>query len=988
MSRSKLSLILGGVIMLVLAIWKLDVVKLAGSFCENGERFCVFESEEKIEITPGRSGEGLDREDRLRAAAFEEDAIEVRRTSPVKYIFNSKDIAEISSMKPVLLTQYKLCVTGNTNAAISKMVVDFHGHGEYYLSAEMDGEKLWQNDAGFYTPPGKDGVASLGQKSYTIGKDIVIPFGACRNLNLFVTKIGNKGQDSWLLPLFKATTANLPVSFVENISGDEKKTDISVYKKATNYGYGAIAFFSGTQNSWEAYGSSSGLMSYSYDSVTEIYQKIMTEKIVITSTGSAAQVKSFPKLDIAAKIGGKNPPLLLSGFNVCVKGETPAQVKGIAVHMLSNASFTFFATFGPAFLWKDPIKDFAWLDGGSNYLTKTYDFLFDNPISLSPGSCTPLVLWTNEVNPNNKAGFVLPLIENIGSNLQTEFHEVIGGKTYVRVLGGKDNWKPRGHGAFTLFHETPGPVYLWKSEKKTYTYNSSIPGNFYNYLWNYYGNPVKIKKLNYVVQANYKTSLPAEVILKKNFNSSTFGEHSFDSIETKILTGLTLPTNSLISIPADITLNPLEELVFRLGLTFPFESATYIPRLVSIETESGEVWMISSGNIFSLLKLPIFTGMDHNTYIINKPGAGQPGPVEMYGQTSEIPNDPPPPPDQDPMKYLEGKSGDPLVKAAKNVHALQFYGFGGGAFSHTAVKKMLSEGKPLVLTSFDFQPYQYDDTYQYLPKKIVMSLKTNLKGPITLSRTFWSGNKYVEKTYTVMPAQLFDVDVPAFSNGIDVLFYLKEYPQYAGENFYIEPVLHKAEIYSGPKDGKPGVFPTPILKGEKPLVLPWNLPISTFSGGGLYESKNFNVPPPFKEIVDILKVKKDQEFTMNNFCALAKEKVTIKSLVFDHVVRDTSPFDAVTLSIGWSLTELLQKSGWSKHLATFSLSSPHIVQAGNDVCFKLKVKGPQEEVEGAYFDLIELKAVGEDGKAVPLYLKNEKELSDTNRIKGTPFDFL
>lgn len=1010
-SWKKYLLILVSIALITGVVWKFDGMGLMGSFSRDARSGGLAQRNIDPKLLRNQDAltkYGLTLEEQ--ANMLLPDGVQIYRLSSPSSSISRKKADEASKLQMQIVSEFAICRTGKNSTTISKMMIDFHGKGELYVSAHVDDEKMWDTDAGFYTAPNPTGFGKPGVFSYAMNKSILLDSPKCKKLRIYATSIGD--QSEWILPLVKQVQADHPSYFVDGSGDSTKYTNVSNYKKQTTYGYGSVLFI-GTDSGQNAPTSPGA------DAVKNIYQKIMTEKIVITRTSNP--LIKISKKDIGAI--GVNKPLVLSTFSICVQGDTPASISSLSLYMVANTSFTFSALLGAKPLWKDSLKDFEPLFETNSYMNKTFDFISDSPIPLAPGACLPITLFSQKVNPN-VAMFIYPLIESINSNLQVEFHENYTDKTVVTVLGASN--KPRGSGSMVLLHETNGPVFV--RDLDTYVHNFTSPvyvGNNF-FLHQSVGLPVHIKKANFVLQSNSNKPVDAELTFQKGTISY------FDHLKTILIeqktSKETFPANESVSVVIDMTLNPLEEINLGVSLTLPNVTATYILRLISLETDMGEIKLAPSNSIFHIPDdgKP-FSGKNGSTLIVTLPGETQPGPVKAWGKNGSggsviLPDSPPECPYEDKKKccgenvsaldILLGKSKckkpdgtpytpDDLKKAVNSedfsyaasiLYALKINlsMWGSGTYTNQQAKDAIVKQGHLALGQIWITPFDKNSATTYTPKKINLTISSDNGAP---QMTFLIGTGTSSKNYIVKSGVPFDIETQAFDQGgTFISIALKEYPTVKQNNFYIGIKLNSAQFVNSSDPAKvvPIVSNENVADGKFSILsMPTAIGTATFSAGGLFESKNFNIGPPFKQIVDMLTMTDKKELTMNSFCLMAKEKVTLKTFTFDHIVRDTSPFGSISLDTGMSTTGYLMKNGWSKHQAVFQFSSPITLEGGWETCFNLNVKGPVvEELESAYFDLIQLDAADASGAPISTYLKNGDVLSDENRIKGTQFDFL
>ena len=498
------------------------------------------------------------------------------------------------------------------------------------------------------------------------------------------------------------------------------------------------------------------------------------------------------------------------------------------------------------------------------------------------------------------------------------------------------------------------------------------------------GQAVQLSSFDFILQTNYDKPIKVDFKIQRTFATDVFGQSwPRPTLEETMVTAM-IPPNQLFTLPLTMKLGPMEELNILPLLHLPAVSATYLPRIQSVGSDSAETLITPWVNILTKEVKP-FVGIDDQKIIITIPGQEQPGELPIWGK---IPDG-------------KKKSEDDLVKAktkeefldiAKELHALKFSAWLPWPLSHTLaeVKDDIAKKGQHHLAYVSFDAVDTLVNHQYVPKKITLMLKSNLATPLLINNNGY-GNAF-DKKLTIQPNKPFDVIVPPFEKYAQLNISLKEFPVTDKLNFYIEPIVVKAEFAYEKKGAAAGSVATPLVTlqvGQNGSIVsfPHSLGTIEYSSGGLFEHSNNNIGPPFKKIVDIATMDPNKDIVMNSFCLKALEKATVNKLVFDHIARDTSPFSMISLDMGFSKA-FLQVNGWSKHEAVFGLTTPVQMAAGDVYCFDLKVKGPvQEELEGAYFDLIDVGAVNTSSGFLETYLKSGPAVSKQHPLKGTQFDF-
>lgn len=168
----------------------------------------------------------------------------------------------------------------------------------------------------------------------------------------------------------------------------------------------------------------------------------------------------------------------------------------------------------------------------------------------------------------------------------------------------------------------------------------------------------------------------------------------------------------------------------------------------------------------------------------------------------------------------------------------------------------------------------------------------------------------------------------------------------------------------------------PIISGKSFFGPPMIYVTDVFGAGGA-------------QMIFLDEIDQDDMFTMNNACFKAQGGVVIKEFTYAHMVRDESPFDDIILETGDNIV-YLKDAVWTDEYVTFKLTNPEIYEE-SQFCLKLDVVPPTEELEQAWFDLIDIDAESLEGGNVPTYNPyspiNPELMSQENPVNGTVYYF-
>lgn len=906
------------------------------------------------------------------------DGISVSRSSNETASITPDAAKAVNTSKTATISQYQICVTGKTDALIAGLSFDIFGQAKTSFNATIDGQNILGGQK-IFSSPFTNGSYQLTNQSYSSISQIKIPAGLCKTLNISGYEIFEKSN--WMLPMFKSVTSTLPVQFKDTVDGKTTFTPINTYSKKTTFGYGTLFSIKDLNSPTQA----------GYSEIADYYSKILTEKIVVTRM--TPKNYSLKQSDLAL-ITDKSP-IPLSVFNICVQGETDALLTGIKMKMYGNAKFNYYAGLDKQLLWQKPFEDFLTIPWTGTFFQKDSDFLFDTPLTMKPGTCKVFTTFTSSIQPGAK--FILPIFENIGSNLYTEFKETEQGEPYTVPLKGKNYTGQVGYGTMLAMEAIKGPMYVQDQSSPDWVVDNYV--NSYNTYYNirsFAGQPEKIDTIQFILQTNYNKPVKAKVHFTRYFNSWQFGQDPNSRIvETNDL-WLDVKPNTPVNLPVGMTVEYFNSLSVNVTLEIPQTSATYIMRMQKIVAD-GDVLIHQSPN-FYVKNAKNFNGINGQKLIMNLPNVPQPGEVPLVDGSTSV-TDPS-------LKCPKGKKcpapdvintylPEEFDAVTKKMHGLMLNAsiVYPNTFTSAGVKAKIAQNGFMNFANLNLSTVASgNDNYKL--NAMSLTFKSNLDVPMKFKVVSGQNINANGVDMDIVANKPFTISPLSFAGYYSLQFNLTEYPSTIKNDFYIEPVLNSIDVSYIGTDGVEANYGVPIMEfdyqNSKNVLskIPKSFGTGTFSNGGLYESKSNNIEPPYVEIVDMNTMTDTKMLTMNSFCMKSFENTKIQSFVFDHIVRDTSPFSAVTLEMNGS-TAYLEKKGWSKHQAAFNLSTPTAIQGGQTICVDLKVKGPiAEQLENAYFDLMSLDAVDENGGVITMMLLNNIPLSLDNPLKGTMFNFL
>ena len=677
---------------------------------------------------------------------------------------------------------------------------------------------------------------------------------------------------------------------------------------------------------------------------------------------------------------------LLSQFSICATGKKDATITGIKVKMYSKAQYSFIPYLDSKQLWKTEITDMMtppnspWNDSSWDYDTKTYDFLLDTPTTILLGKCKKLNLMATKIIPGGK--WILPVIVGVGTNEKVEF---IGDGNAKKVFDGKDPSKEYGLGVLSLLYPQPGPLVIenYVPSLKSIT---SPDYEYFNFFGHHtYANPQKISSITLEMKTNSTQKFDASLDMSVNGNDPLDGSNTpgIQAMSQKI----TLEPNKPQKIPVDLTLPSFSGLSIIVHGMLPAGSATYSVKLSGIVSDGA---VILENN--DVTKFAPFVSKKSGTVEVNIPGMAQPAFPPDY-------TDDPPPDDY--------SDGDALVKETAAVHGLKFWGMENDQTysAESATNKILKDGS-LEIGYFAVDNLdKKNSSVEYVASPLNFTLKTNMTdSPLKVRIDTESLDQpTVSKEIIIIPNTPTTLNLPKFTNELYVHIQLIEFPKTIKQNFYIQTVFNSLSFTYGKEFTvmKNGISkkiaagsPVSVIsynqwgKTSKMINFPKGMGSTIINFSGLFQTSSDNIGPPYTKVVDLDSLDPKAFIEMSQFCLLANENTDIKELNFEHVVRETSPFSTIKLSVNGNLDILLEKSGWTKKDANFPMSSPINFVGGETKCFSLKVQGViDDSLEGIYFDLMNIKAFSSKGVAMKTILKNGEALSPDNILKGTQFDF-
>lgn len=695
---------------------------------------------------------------------------------------------------------------------------------------------------------------------------------------------------------------------------------------------------------------------------------------------------------------------LLSQFTMCANTPNPVIISSISLGMYARAHVAFNADIDGTALWPQPLTYFFndSLSFDQGYLNKTFDFLFEKPLILSSGGCKKMNVIATQYNQKYAdAHWVLPVLKGVKANYPMTFLEKANNMT-LPVSFSSNKSSAAGLGTLTLFDEPkPGPLYITKTtpQTKTVPADTYVPGNDYiadSALVNRFHNPVHITSLTFMMESTApKQSFPFQLKINQYLQTGLFGNLSGSLSPATIDKTLSITPYTPLTIPVDMTLSSFGSAHLVMDIyKLPYAAASYRLKLTGIGVDAPVTFIDENGewNLNGLQVLGMFDHVTYDTMLFT---------VTDKNGKKTTPADPP----ADPSSKKDDCSDCPnpdvglsdAAKAAKSFEAL--YGkksYDTATYSIPDTQKMIDEGKKYVpIGSFFLNNVNGKTSIPYSMNGGVLTVKSDVKMPLSVV-LFLSGPDSSEKvSLVVTPGKPFVIPPQLFKGVLSMNIGLESLPPTVQQSFFVQAVINGIDVtYDGTGAGYTKGAKVPIFEsltgpmGPKLTSFPLALAVATFKQPGLYEKSTTNIAPPYTEVVDAASLADGQEFTMSSFCLTSTLTSSIQNFVFQHVVRDTSPFTSVSLDSG-NVAALLTKNGWTKKTATFSYTAPLPLNAGESRCFNLKVFGPvSDDLFDMYFDLVGVKAIDASGNALPLYLKNGKPVSEFNPLKGTQYSFL
>lgn len=716
---------------------------------------------------------------------------------------------------------------------------------------------------------------------------------------------------------------------------------------------------------------------------------------VLTVSKQGPKIYTYTPQQTAAI--SKEKKSLLTQFSMCASGKTPASITGIKFRVYAKGQLAFIPYLDGQQLWKSEMTDFL-NPNYSNFKEKTYDIILDTPVSIQPGDCRKLNLMATHIKPG--AQWIIPVIIGVGTNIPVEFSYTDLTDSWIKKqLTGKNALTDYGLGVLSLFTSKPGPLVIDSGipDLKAYELKAGDAPLFTN-VWfsgtNDMSPPYQLESFDIELKTN--STQPLKTQLHFNIHEVTPFFGGSNNIKEPPSLSITLEPNKPTTIPLGVKLDSMTRFSTNIEFSLPAESAIYTFKVSNLKG-NGDATMAKNNS-------------QETTPFISK----------LIGTIQiDIPNKPQP---AFPLNYQQEQNEDEYQGA--DVATQQAVMLNGlrvehSTYSTTYAIDSLAEKLTQVPQGIghilikNYQAATYAMKYNSLPMSVVF--KSNSQAPFKIRAHFnssFSLQNIPPQDFDVTPGVPFTIQPPPFMNSLFITFSLLELPKSPKYTYYIQPVVNSMTFTYGKdftvtKDGKSVVIksgmPVPLLqytemaaekgqnnpsKTSKPLTLPLVFSDILFTQPGLFEKSSDNIPPPYTKIVDIETMKPDEYFEMNQFCLTANEHVQITEMTFSHVVREKSPFKTVKIDTWAGLSIMLEKAGWTKHTAIFPMSSNLEIYAGDSTCFSLKTQGLIEDsLEGAFFDLAEIKAVTKSGKVVKTMLKNGQELSAENPLKGTHHDF-
>lgn len=711
--------------------------------------------------------------------------------------------------------------------------------------------------------------------------------------------------------------------------------------------------------------------------------------------------------DKAADASGASPAntLLLSQFTLCANTPNPVIISSISLDMYARAHVAFNAEVDGTALWPQPLTYF-YNYGDSfdkSYDHKTFDFMFEKPFIISPGGCKKMNVFATSFNQKfSDAHWVLPLFKGVKANYPATFLEKANATTLPTSLS--SSAPAFGFGTLTLFDEPgPGPLYISKSEPQTYTQpaNPISSGNYYtasSSLINRFHNPVHITSLTFVLESTLTTqsfplTLEANEYLDRFIlsNSSFSGDGPFATMTKK---NISITPYKPLTVPFDMTLPSFGRAKFLMELDYlPYVAASYRLKLVGVGTDAP-IKLIDPNSEMSIgvQVLGTFAQSTFSTQFFTV--------TDKSGKTT-TPSDPPTNPSdkKDCSDCPDPDAGlSDVGKAAKSAESLYGEGWGGkGVYSVPDAQKIIDNNQTLLIGSFNLTNVNNKTTIPYNLNAGLLTVKSDLKTPLNVVLILNSSTGSATKiSMVVTPGKPVVIPPQWFKGYLIMNIALESLPSTVQQSFFVQAVINGMDVVydsSGSgytKGAKVALFEDLGSKSVAPKLtaFPYVLSPVTFKQPGLYETSTTNIAPPYTEVVDAATLDDGKPFTMSSFCLVSTAEASVQNFVFQHVIRDTSPFTSISFDSG-NVDAMLTKDGWSKKTATFSYTTPLPLYAGENRCFNLTVFGPvSDDLVDMYFDLTGVKAVDKDGNTVPMYLKNGKQVGEFNPLKGTQYSFL
>jgi hypothetical protein len=685
----------------------------------------------------------------------------------------------------------------------------------------------------------------------------------------------------------------------------------------------------------------------------EEYKKQQEEaknRIVVSLSSGFSKMQTLdPK-----KISPENPATAAS-FKLCTEGNIDGVIKGIQ-----------FETWGSS---GEKYVQFYVENKPTSSITKitnswSGDFLTVDNLLLPKGTCTNVSLKLTGVS--DAAEWHYFRIKAISANLKTGYFEpsVGGGSYFLDYFNGSDSpW------SYVVFKpELQLNIGSSNPKDKTLTYkiasNAALPTINPHFLGGFTlatkkNSTASVKSVKIRLKGNKGKNLSVKILKKLAFepwwNTSWPVEASNDipanlpSVAFEPEKDVTVVLDTEIPYSSALTLTILNDSIMKDPTEFHFE-------LTDVETSTPAKWQspapLPAENIFYVEKIEPVKQMKIDTFLGDgySPWSGQ--------------------------WWIDSASAKTSI--SKNGYA-EIGRIAMGPFA-----------------------MNISDTL-YNPKIQIKNLKIKLGGtfndPLSVRTSYIDDNNGQKKTVKMQVPKNGILEIPelTITNGKNLSLELLEYPLDPKFTFSIKPVIVSLEATylddnEYVKKGEYVPLVTWDKEGEKliPFTLPHSFGIVTF-GPTILVNTSSEIKPGIN-YVDIAKLPKGQtsEFEVHKSCFKAQGQQTINAFTFQHVVRDTSPFDNIKLVYG--TTEVfLKPNDWTKELAVFTLTTPLVMSHAAFECFSLRVIDPKEAVEDFWFSLKEIEsAIGQSESsqekiAVPVY--NGPDLLKDKPIKGSVYTF-